>query len=273
MKWFEHRPNTVVVSKLDGERDLETGHVSAIFASWRDRLPDRSGDVGRASASGRPLTGAFRSWSSSCFRRCCPRPHCHRSRAQPVEARLPTGISTCSGRRAKPCCTGTRRTRRRERPCSPTRTSFVYPAPAALVMVPFALLPFNALGERCTRCSRSPRSRSPSGSSASRDYRCYGIALLSAPFANAQAARGDQPASARRRRTAVAVPGPGVDRSFVRCRPGDAEALPLAAPPLARHSRAGSAPRSIAIGVMAVVTLRVVGRAGIRRPSPTTSTS
>ena len=44
--------------------------------------------------------------------------------------------------------------------------SFVYPAPAALAMVPFALLPFN-VSATSSRCSRSHRSRSPSASSAS----------------------------------------------------------------------------------------------------------
>lgn len=63
-------------------------------------------------------------------------------------------------------------------------SSFVYPAPAALVMVPFALLSFtpSSIIFALLMIASIPVALRIVGV---RDYRCYGIALLSAPFANA----------------------------------------------------------------------------------------
>ena len=61
--------------------------------------------------------------------------------------------------------------------------SFVYPAPAAVVMVPFALLPFTLSAWLFSLVSIAsvPASLRIVGV---RDYRCYGVALLSVPFVN-----------------------------------------------------------------------------------------
>jgi alpha-1,2-mannosyltransferase len=60
--------------------------------------------------------------------------------------------------------------------------SFVYPAPAALVMIPFAPIPFTAAAWIFAAIAivSIPVALRIIGV---RDYRCYGIALLSAPFA------------------------------------------------------------------------------------------
>ena len=61
--------------------------------------------------------------------------------------------------------------------------SFVYPAPAAVVMVPFALLPFTLSAWLFSLVSIAsvPASLRIVGV---RDYRCYGVALVSVPFVN-----------------------------------------------------------------------------------------
>ena len=63
-------------------------------------------------------------------------------------------------------------------------TAFVYPAPAALLMVPFALLPFKVSATifALILVASIPLALRLVGV---RDWRCYGLALVTAPVANA----------------------------------------------------------------------------------------
>jgi hypothetical protein len=63
-------------------------------------------------------------------------------------------------------------------------TAFVYPAPAAILMVPFALLPFKVAGTlfALILVASIPLALRLLGV---RDWRCYGLVLVSAPVANA----------------------------------------------------------------------------------------
>ena len=70
--------------------------------------------------------------------------------------------------------------------------SFVYPAPAAVAMVPFALLPYRLAA---TLFALVLVASIPIGLRlvGVRDWRCYGVALVSAPFANSLAVAAVSP--------------------------------------------------------------------------------
>ena len=243
--------------------------MSAMFASWRERLPGGSGDVGRGGLreGRRPVRPVLS--SSSCIPAVLvltgSSDHAL-DRAPHVPAVL--GLPHVQERRARPCCTAARRTRRRDR---------VGARPREVVRLPGAGGARDGARSRCSR-SRSRRalfcaaldrvdSRVASGSSASAITAATAIALLSAPFANSLGLGAISPFLLVGVALALAVPRSGVDRRCIRCCARDAQALPLAAAALAGiHATlpGGAALPSVLMAAVTLASWAVLGFAGLR---------
>ena len=132
-------------------------------------------------------------------------------------------------------------------PYPPARTavlahegSFVYPAPAAIVMVPFALIPFKTAATifAVILIASLVLALRLVGVT---DWRCYGIALFSAPFANSLVLDAIQPdPRARALRSSGRYRERGDSGCIRGCRARGAETVPLALPALVRVHPSGS---------------------------------